>query len=81
MSRLSDFDAYLSSDGPAALVLREWLMPVEGADGVVFPATFADIGYNIDTPADVPNATVIDSVGTHRPVRVMVEPAKNSNVC
>ena len=56
MSELTKFDHYLSDDGPAALVIREWLAPVEGPDGVVFPATFAPAedkrqfagGYNID---------------------------------
>lgn len=58
MSELTKFDGYLGDDGPAALVIREWLMPVEGADGVLFPATFAagdnfSGGYNIDVyPAD-----------------------------
>jgi len=41
MSDSSQFDHYLTDDGPAALVIREHLMPVEGADGVLFPATFA----------------------------------------
>ncbi|HEY7327593.1 MAG TPA: type I-U CRISPR-associated RAMP protein Csb1/Cas7u [Gemmataceae bacterium] len=35
------FDAWLDDTGPAALVIREHLMPVEGLDGVVFPATYA----------------------------------------
>ncbi len=56
MPELTVFDRYLISDGPAAIVLREHLMPVEGADGVLFPATFAAAedkkvfpgGYNID---------------------------------
>jgi CRISPR-associated protein Csb1 len=58
MSELTKFDHYLNDDGPAALVIREWLTPVEGADGVLFPATFAagdnfPGGYNIDVhPAD-----------------------------
>jgi CRISPR-associated protein Csb1 len=58
MNELTKFDSYLSDDGPAALVIREWLMPAEGADGVLFPATFAEGdnfpgGYNIDVhPAD-----------------------------
>src|SRR5438105_4928294 len=59
MSDVTAFDHYLSDDGPAALVIREWLMPVEGADGVLFPATFAPAedkrqfagGYNIDYSA------------------------------
>ena len=38
---LNKFDnTWLSDDGPAALVIREHLMPVEGADGVLFPPTF-----------------------------------------
>jgi CRISPR-associated protein Csb1 len=70
MSDLTRFDSYLSDDGPAALVLREWLMPVEGADGVLFPATFAagdgfPGGYNIDPdPTTGKNVALIDSVGS-----------------
>jgi CRISPR-associated protein Csb1 len=56
MPDLKQFDRYLADVGPAALVIREWLMPVEGPDGVLFPATFAAAedrskfagGYNID---------------------------------
>ncbi|RJQ72316.1 MAG: type I-U CRISPR-associated protein Cas7 [Desulfobacteraceae bacterium] len=65
---LSTFDNHLSLDGPAALVIREHLIPVEGADGVCFPSTFADIGYNIDyeNPRDKTgrNIALIDSVGS-----------------
>ena len=69
MSELTKFDSYLSDDGPAALVIREWLMPVEGADGVLFPATFAKGdnfpgGYNIDTDPSGKNVCLIDSVGS-----------------
>jgi CRISPR-associated protein Csb1 len=69
MSELTKFDSYLSDDGPAALVIREWLMPVEGADGVLFPATFAagdnfPGGYNIDTDPSGKNVCLIDSVGS-----------------
>jgi CRISPR-associated protein Csb1 len=43
-------------------------MPVEGNDGVFFPSTFADIGYNIDyeNPRDKSgrNIALIDSVGS-----------------
>ena len=49
------FDTWLTgNDGPAALVIREHLAPVEGEDGVLFPSTFAAErqgdpgGYNID---------------------------------
>jgi CRISPR-associated protein Csb1 len=68
---LKKFDSWLEDDGPAALVIREYLMPVEGQDGVLFPATFAASedktfkgGYNIDTFADGKNICLIDSVGS-----------------
>ena len=32
---------WIDDGGPAALVIREHLIPVEGADGVFFPATYA----------------------------------------
>lgn len=69
MAKLDSFDTYLNDDGPAALVLREPLMPVEGTDGVLFPATFAagdafPGGYNIDTFADGKNVCLVDSVGS-----------------
>src|SRR5439155_15797338 len=64
MSDLNQFDHFLGDDGPAALVVREHLMPVEGADGVLFPATFAEIGYNIDTDARGQTVGLIDSVGS-----------------
>ncbi len=71
MPNPTQFDHYLKDDGPAALVIREHLMPVEGADGVLFPATFAagsgfPGGYNIDRFGDekVKNVCLIDSVGS-----------------
>jgi len=69
MSNLEQFDRYLDNDGPAALVIREHLTPVEGSDGVVFPATFAagdgfPGGYNIDGDPDGENICLIDSVGS-----------------
>jgi CRISPR-associated protein Csb1 len=71
MPNLTQFDHYLKDDGPAALVLRENLMPVEGADGVLFPATFAagngfPGGYNIDRFGDEKdkNVCLIDSLGS-----------------
>lgn len=52
---LRKYDAWLAEGGPAALVIREYLMPAEGKDAPVFPATFAASedgefkgGYNID---------------------------------
>ncbi len=69
MSDLTQFDRYLSDGGPAALVIREYLMPVDGPDGVIFPATFAagdgfPGGYNIDEFPDGTNVCLIDTVGS-----------------
>jgi len=66
---INKFDRYLEANGPAALVIREQLVPVEGADAVFFPATFADIGYNIDgvsrtKDANALNVALVDSVGS-----------------
>lgn len=68
---LSGFDNWLNGDGPLALVIREYLMPVEGKDAVLFPATFAASqdgtfrgGYNIDEFSDGKNVCLIDSVGS-----------------
>ena len=49
--------------GPVALTLRQALTPVEGAGSVIFPPTYADIGYNIDTLSDGTKVATIDSVG------------------
>lgn len=74
--KLDQFDSWLTGrHGPAAVVLREHLMPVEGEDSVLFPPTFAagdgfPGGYNIDPPPikDQPwqdeNVCLIDSVGS-----------------
>ena len=65
----------LADEGPAALVCRQWLMPAEGHDAVIFPPTFAaaegggKAGYNIDPLGD-PNGfqgahvAIIDTVGS-----------------
>jgi CRISPR-associated protein Csx14 len=67
---LKKHDAWLAEDGPAALVMREYLMPVEGKDAPVFPATFAASedgefhgGYNIDRFDGGRSVCLIDSVG------------------
>jgi CRISPR-associated protein Csb1 len=69
-------DAWLKkADGPAALVIREHLVSVEGHEGVVFPPTFAagdgfQGGYNIDPrpprddPWKTPNLCIMDTVGS-----------------
>ena len=72
MNELQKFDDWLEDGGPAALVIREWLLPVEGGEGVFFPATFAATedkskfpgGYNIDPPTGEKNVCLVDSVGS-----------------
>jgi len=52
-------------NGPVALHLKQTLVPVEeGEYAVIFPPTYADIGYNIDTLADGTRVATIDSVGS-----------------
>jgi CRISPR-associated protein Csb1 len=50
--------------GPVALHLKQKLIPVEGEGGVIFPPTYADIGYNIDELSDGTKVVTIDSVGS-----------------
>src|SRR5215475_1264647 len=50
--------------GPVALYLKQKLLPVEGEGGVIFPPTYADIGYNIDALSDGTKVATIDSVGS-----------------
>ncbi len=72
MSDLAQFDPWLTTDNFAALVIREFLEPVEGPDGVLFPATYAAAedkkvfpgGYNIDPPEGDKNVCLVDSVGS-----------------
>lgn len=51
------------TNGPVALHLKQKLVPVEGEGGVIFPPTYADIGYNIDRLSDGTKVATIDSVG------------------
>lgn len=72
MSELNVYDNWLTDDTAAAIVIREPLVPVEGPDGVIFPATFAAAedkklfpgGYNIDPPDSDRNVCLVDSVGS-----------------
>lgn len=61
-----DFAERCANDpaGPVALTARQTLLPVEGGDAVIFPPTYAGIGYNIDTLADGTKVATIDSVGS-----------------
>lgn len=56
--------AWLDATGPVALHLNQKLVAVEGEGGVIFPPTYADIKYNIDTLADGTKVALIDSVGS-----------------
>ena len=49
--------------GPVALHLRQTLLPVEGPGAVIFPPTYANVGYNIADLSDGTKIAVVDSVG------------------
>lgn len=54
-------------DGPVALHLKQNLLPVDSIDGanaIVYPPTYVDIGYNIDALSDGTKVALIDSVGS-----------------
>lgn len=88
MSKPADYDQWLTDDGPAALVIREYLVPVEGPEGVFFPATFAagdgfPGGYNIDVfPSDADVALAARGLGYNKGYKPTIEqfPAAK-NVC
>jgi CRISPR-associated protein Csb1 len=59
-----ELDAWaVDVDGPVAVHLKQKLLPVEGEGAVIFPPTYADIGYNIDRLSDGTKVATIDSVG------------------
>jgi len=51
-------------EGPVALHLKQKLLPVEGPGAVIFPPTYADVGYSIDTLSGGKLVCTIDSVGS-----------------
>lgn len=66
---LTKYDRWIEDgSAAAALVKRQWLESVEGADAVVFPPTYPieqdRAGYNIDRFEDGTNVCQIDSVGS-----------------
>ncbi len=66
--KLNAMDGFLDVNGAAALVLRDSLAPVEGADSPFFPPTFASGdtfagGYNIDGEGAA-SVCLVDSVGS-----------------
>jgi CRISPR-associated protein Csb1 len=53
--------------GPVALRLRQRLLSADASNGdasIIFPPTYADIGYNIDPLQDGEKLATIDSVGS-----------------
>ena len=70
MSTATEIGKWLKPGGPVAVVLRQFLQPVDGKDSPIFPPTFAapkgetpEHPYNIDGPfADGSNVCLIDSV-------------------
>ena len=53
--------------GPVALHMKQKLLPVtaQGDElGIIYPPTYADIGYNIDSLPDNKRVALIDSVGS-----------------
>lgn len=57
------FDNYAEDDDIVALHLRQRLLPVEEESAIVFPPTYAGMGYAIDSTIDG-NVVQIDSVGS-----------------
>ena len=54
-----------NKNDPVALHLKQKLIPVEVSEhAIIFPPTYADIGYNIDTLTDGTKVVTIDSVGS-----------------
>ena len=53
--------------GPVALHMKQQLLPVTALEeeiGIIYPPTYADIGYCIDTLSDNKKVALIDSVGS-----------------
>lgn len=69
--------------GPVALCFKQKLTPVEGERGVIFPPTYADIGYNVDTLSDGTKVATIDSVGSQanrmEPIFRAAKPGQHEN--
>jgi CRISPR-associated protein Csb1 len=70
---LTRFDQLLEEGGPSALILKEYLEPAAGPDGVIFPPTFAPpegapkeikASYVIDGETASKSICLIDSVGS-----------------
>jgi len=68
MNTLNDkvISSWTDPKGPVALVLKQYLTPIEGDGGVFFPPTYADLpqNYNIDMLSDGTKVVTVDSVGS-----------------
>jgi len=64
---IADLDKWATDPaGPVALHLKQKLVAVESMEsdeGINYPPTYADIGYNIDTQSDATRVALIDRVG------------------
>jgi CRISPR-associated protein Csb1 len=65
---IADLESWATDPtGPVALHLKQRLVAVESVDSepcVIYPPTYADIGYNIDTLSDGTRVALVDSVGS-----------------
>ena len=57
-------EQWTTPDGPVALCLTQRLEPVQGKAGIVYPPTYANIGYNIDALPGGALVALLDSVGS-----------------
>lgn len=79
----SAIDTWADEQRFVALHMRQLLVPVEGEGAVIFPPTYAGIGYNIDKLADGTEVCTIDSVGSQanriEPIFKESEPGEPDN--
>lgn len=55
-------NSWIYDKGPVALTLKQKLLPIDGEGGIIFPPTYANIGYSIDVLSDGTKVAQIDSV-------------------
>lgn len=67
--KIEQYDSWLKEDGPAALVVRQYLIPASYSDDIIFPPSYANPSqkkgdppvYNIDGTGEA-SVCVIDSI-------------------
>lgn len=62
MVKTDSIDKWISEEGPAAIIAREYLVPVMGGDSVVFPPTFAPVKGSSEKKSEY----VIDQLRTNK---------------